>query len=689
MKRWSKITAVFLVFAMILTLIPATQAEAAKKKVTVKKVAVTSSLSGSSKTVVVAKGKKVNLKTTVTVTPNKAANKKVSYSVKDEKIATVSSKGVVKGVKAGKTKITVTSKTNKKKKASINVKVVTGTVTKVTLNKKSGSLNVGDKVKLKATVKAKKGADKTIAWKSSKEAVATVNAKGEVTAVKAGTATITAQAIDGSGKKAAYKVTVKDPVFLTGIQVLNSQSVTFSLNKAYPIDVNAISIMKKSKVNGTYRNQLVIENMSTTDNMNYTVVLSNDSRIKEQEYVQISIPSLTGAVKSLETLYEEAVCAYTGESVSAWTVSEYSSRTFSFDASGGYSSLNITNLPAGLTAENKNGELCVKGTPVAPGVTDAVLTAVDELGNTMTRTIHFIVGSDTVLAGAAITVYGVRTGTKAGAYTYPRVTGGSDSYEYSIVSDPSNIVSNKDANGKLSDEDVYFEIAFPGEYSITVRATDKKDANRYCDIVIPIKMAQGISIGGCVTDAQGNKIPNADITFTNKNKADLYYSVGSASTNVDGVYSATVTAGNYDIEVSYGGSYSSRSQNAQATRYLYNQALAATQTGFDIQLPLYKVLLQGYTDPTTQEKVTAAGLSWYWNHEYMGEGEALYVKAGNYALEAEQTKYIYVNNERYIVTYKYTANANVVNSGVQTAITKTEIKREKDNSYYYYDDDDE
>ena len=84
-------------------------AEAASKKVTVKKVTSVNSLTGS-RTIYLAKGKKAALKTTVAVTPNTSANKKVTYKSSNKKVATVTSKGVIKGKKAGTAKITVRRK---------------------------------------------------------------------------------------------------------------------------------------------------------------------------------------------------------------------------------------------------------------------------------------------------------------------------------------------------------------------------------------------------------------------------------------------------------------------------------------------------------------------------------------------------------------------------------------------------
>ena len=68
-------------------------------------------------------GKSFTLKVNVKVKPNKAKYKKVSYLSSNKRVAKISAKGKVKAVKAGKTKITVRSKTNKKKKVVIQVTV--------------------------------------------------------------------------------------------------------------------------------------------------------------------------------------------------------------------------------------------------------------------------------------------------------------------------------------------------------------------------------------------------------------------------------------------------------------------------------------------------------------------------------------------------------------------------------------
>lgn len=72
---------------------------------------------------------------------------------------------------------------------------------KPVLNKKSATLTVGGKVRLKLKNNSKK-----VSWSSSRRNVAAVSARGVVTAKKAGSARITARA---GGKKYVCKVTVR------------------------------------------------------------------------------------------------------------------------------------------------------------------------------------------------------------------------------------------------------------------------------------------------------------------------------------------------------------------------------------------------------------------------------------------------------------------------------------------------
>jgi uncharacterized protein YjdB len=80
-------------------------------------------------------------------------------------------------------------------------------VTAVNLDKETLSIPEGGTETLKATIVPEDAENKEVTWKSSATQVATVDATGKVTAVKAGAATITVTSVDGE-KTAICTVTV-------------------------------------------------------------------------------------------------------------------------------------------------------------------------------------------------------------------------------------------------------------------------------------------------------------------------------------------------------------------------------------------------------------------------------------------------------------------------------------------------
>ena len=93
-------------------------------------------------------------------------------------------------------------------------------VTSVELDQSELALTLGDRYTLKATVYPSHADNKAITWRSSDEAVATVEG-GTVKAVGAGTATITVRTEDG-GHTATCVVTVTDP---TGTATISGEQV--------------------------------------------------------------------------------------------------------------------------------------------------------------------------------------------------------------------------------------------------------------------------------------------------------------------------------------------------------------------------------------------------------------------------------------------------------------------------------
>ncbi len=146
------------------------------------------------------KGKTLKLKVTGT-----SSGDKVTWKSSKKSVVTVSNKGVVKAVKKGKATVTATVKGKKKAKCVIYV----GTpVSKVTPASTSVNLKIGETASLGVKVTPTKASYKKLSYTSSSTAVATVDNKGNVTAVSAGNAEITVKAMDGSKKKAKISVTV-------------------------------------------------------------------------------------------------------------------------------------------------------------------------------------------------------------------------------------------------------------------------------------------------------------------------------------------------------------------------------------------------------------------------------------------------------------------------------------------------
>lgn len=171
MKLKGRIIAIIVVLLLCFTFIPTVNVQAASKV----------KINKTKATVYVGKTEALKISGT---------SKTVKWTSSNKNVATVNSKGKVTAKKAGNA--TITAKVSGK---SYKCKV---TVKNPSLNKSKATLEEGKTFIVKLTgATAKK-------FTSSKKSVATVNNKGKITAVKAGTATIT---VTGSNKK-TYKCVI-------------------------------------------------------------------------------------------------------------------------------------------------------------------------------------------------------------------------------------------------------------------------------------------------------------------------------------------------------------------------------------------------------------------------------------------------------------------------------------------------
>lgn len=147
----------------------------------------------------------------------------VTWKSSKKSIATVDENGHIQAKKPGTTTITATAD-----KTTVSCKVTVRKPT-VRLNKGSVSMYRKEKITLKVTTTSKSMPK----WKSNKKSVAVVDAYGNVTAVKNGTATITVT-VDGVSR--TCQIRVKKPTIR-----FESDSITISKGGKYKLKVTVSS----------------------------------------------------------------------------------------------------------------------------------------------------------------------------------------------------------------------------------------------------------------------------------------------------------------------------------------------------------------------------------------------------------------------------------------------------------------
>jgi len=185
------------------------------------------------------KGKTTTLK--ATVYPSTLTDKTVTWESSNTRIATVTTAGKVKGVRAGTATITCTSNATGLK-ATCTVNVVKGTVT---LNKTEAFIEKGKTTTLKATLTPTTLEDMSVKWTSSDKTVATVSSSGKVKGVGYGTATITCTSV-ATGVSATCQVTIgKVVINMSDFSLKKTRTVTL-VATLYPTTLTDKSVTWKS-----------------------------------------------------------------------------------------------------------------------------------------------------------------------------------------------------------------------------------------------------------------------------------------------------------------------------------------------------------------------------------------------------------------------------------------------------------
>jgi uncharacterized protein YjdB/tetrahydromethanopterin S-methyltransferase subunit B len=195
-----------------------------------------------------------------TFIPSNTTVKSVTWHSSNKKIARINGDGRLKALKVGKVKIIV--KTSNGKTAKMVLHIQAHKAKSIKLKSPPSKIGAGNSKKLKAVVTPKNTTNKTVSWKSSNSKVLKVNKDGKITALKAGSAIITAST--SNGKKTQKKITV----YATTPQSIRIQGLSKNYFVGDSIDLTA-EVLPYTAKNKYYRALFSNPGMVVNDDPDY------------------------------------------------------------------------------------------------------------------------------------------------------------------------------------------------------------------------------------------------------------------------------------------------------------------------------------------------------------------------------------------------------------------------------------
>lgn len=234
---------------------------------------------------------------TATVVVDGGEDQTVDWGTDRPDIATVDSNGRVTGVSAGTATITAESTVDHTKSASCTVTVsdpnppLNVPVTGISLDPASLSMTTGDTEELTAIVAPANASNKNVTWASNSPAV-TVSAAGangstgRITAVSAGTATITARTEDGR-YPASCTVVVRDPVPVTPAVTVTLDRQGASIPRGETLILKATvtapeGVSKALSWRSTNQGRINWRYIDPDDTSTVEIYLSNSARVNDE-----------------------------------------------------------------------------------------------------------------------------------------------------------------------------------------------------------------------------------------------------------------------------------------------------------------------------------------------------------------------------------------------------------------------
>lgn len=373
---------------------------------------------------------------------NILADRAVIWTTSNSDVATVDATGTVTAVAPGTATITGTAE-GKSDAAAITVTQAPVATVAVTPNPLG--MSVGQKTQLTATLRDSIGntvTGRAVAWTSSNTSVATVSDSGVVTAVAAGTTTITATS---EGKSGTTAVTVSN--FAVGSVSVQPQNNSIDQGSSVQLsvtvkDVNG-SVVTNRVVTWTSSNTSVATvsqaGLVTGVSAGTATITATSEGVAGSTGVTVKDPVASVTVQPTSTTIaagqtttltattkDASGTVLTGQTVT-WTTSDANVATVS--ASGVVTGIGAGTATITATSGGKTGTATVTVTPAAVGSvtvqpssasvtvgqsTTLTATVKDVNGNVVTRTVSWSSSNTSV---ATVTQAGVVTGVASGTAT--------------------------------------------------------------------------------------------------------------------------------------------------------------------------------------------------------------------------------------------------------------------------------
>ena len=310
------------------------------------------------------------------VVPENAHIQDVTWTSSNEAVATVDEKGNVHAVAPGTAKITATSKqkSSTPKTATCTV-TVRQAVSAIEIDAAQLTLNVASGRTLTANVLPENASKKEVTWESSNPEVATVSAKGKITAVTPGTATITCTATDGSEVTSTCSVTVIQLVDTVKIDAASTTPV----NKNNSLDLD-VQITPETATNQTV----------TWESSNPDVATVNSKGTVKAVGIGTATISCTTADGSDKTAKITVLVPSIAVDSLEYAVTEKKGLSIPFKYYGAAEDLTITSKSsAHFTAEilQKGEKATLKITPVKAGTDTITLSDSGDSKSTVSLTV--------------------------------------------------------------------------------------------------------------------------------------------------------------------------------------------------------------------------------------------------------------------------------------------------------------